>query len=340
VQNDVILVGHGIAGAVLAEVLQQRGLRIHVFNNRREGNASLVAAGVVNPIVFKRDIPSWRAGELLPIADTFYRSWQERYGASFWHPLPMVKIFPTLHERDQWERVLHGTDSSPFIVQRTEFDVDQAPVSAPHGYGTVTQAAWLDVPAILAAQREELIGTGRLTEQDVLLENIVNEPDHIRIGNVRARWLVHCTGPFSPAQGLAPVKGETLVVRIPGLGFKNMVHRRVFILPLGDDVYRIGATFDWANVWTGTTVEAREELLGMLSAFVKLPIEVLGHSYGVRPATKDRRPLLGRTGPHEAMFNGLGSRGVLLAPWCAMHLADHLFDGTVIEAEVSCDRFS
>ena len=85
------------------------------------------------------------------------------------------------------------------------------------------------------------------------------------------------------------MKGETLLVRIPGLEFKNMVHRRGFILPLGDDVYRIGSTFDWTNVWTGRTVEAREELLGMLRAFVKLPIEVLEHSSGVRPATKDRR---------------------------------------------------
>ena len=183
----------------------------------------------------------------------------------------MVKIFPTPHERAQWERVLHGTDSSPFITRRSEQDVDQAPVTAPHGYGTVSQAAWLDLPAILSAQREELIRNGRFTEQDVLVEDIVNEADHIRIGTIRARWLVHCTGPFSTAHGLAPVKGETLVVRIPGLSFKNMVHRRVFILPLGDDVYRIGATFDRTNVWTGRTVEAREELLGMLSAFVKHP---------------------------------------------------------------------
>lgn len=338
--HDAIILGHGLAGAVLAEVLQQRGLSIHVFNERRNGNASLVAAGVVNPIVFKRDIPSWRAGELLPIADGFYTDLQARYGIDLWHPLPMVKVFPSPIERDQWERVMQDTESSSFITQRPEVDVDQAPVGAPHGYGTVTKAAWLDVPLVLAAQRAKLIGDGRLTERNVQEEEIVNEQDHIRIGDVRARWLIRCSGPFSTARGLAPVKGETLLVRIPGLGFKNMVHRRVFILPLGDDVYRIGSTFDWTNVWTGTTTNAREELLGMLQAFVKLSIEVLEHSSGVRPATKDRRPIVGRTGEHEAIFNGLGSRGVLLAPWCAMHLADHLFDGKEIDPEVRCDRFS
>jgi hypothetical protein len=38
---------------------------------------------------------------------------------------------------------------------------------------------------------------------------------------------------------------------------------------------------------------------------------------------------------HEALFNGLGSRGVLLAPWCSQHLADHLFRGMPLDAEVA-----
>jgi glycine/D-amino acid oxidase-like deaminating enzyme len=38
------------------------------------------------------------------------------------------------------------------------------------------------------------------------------------------------------------------------------------------------------------------------------------------------------------VLNGLGSRGVLLAPWCAAHLADHLFNGAPIDTEVAWDR--
>ena len=47
-----------------------------------------------------------------------------------------------------------------------------------------------------------------------------------------------------------------------------------------------------------------------------------------------------RTGPHEAIFNGLGSRGVLLAPWCAQHLTDHLFKGVPLDPEVDLERFA
>jgi glycine/D-amino acid oxidase-like deaminating enzyme len=59
---------------------------------------------------------------------------------------------------------------------------------------------------------------------------------------------------------------------------------------------------------------------------------------GVRPASRDRRPILGITGPRQAVFNGLGSRGVLLAPWSAAHLADHLFAGAALDPEVDLDR--
>ena len=68
-------------------------------------------------------------------------------------------------------------------------------------------------------------------------------------------------------------------------------------------------------------------------------IEVLDHWAGVRPAAKDRRPILGRTNEHEAVFTGLGSRGALLAPWCAAHLLEHVTKGAPIDPEVDAARF-
>ena len=46
------------------------------------------------------------------------------------------------------------------------------------------------------------------------------------------------------------------------------------------------------------------------------PFEILSHNSGIRPTTKDRRPLLGRhtTLKRLHLLNGLGTRGVLMAP--------------------------
>ncbi len=336
--TDVLILGRGIAGAVLAETLRLRGLRVHVFDHKRPGNASMAAGGVVNPIVLRRDVPSWRAARLLPQAQDFYTAWQTRLGITCWHQLPMVKVFPTPREVDQWQRAMNNVESAPFVHRHAEPEVDAAPITAPHGYGTVWPAAWLNVPALLEAQRQQLLASAMLTEAPVAPEEIIIAPDHVRIGELEARWLVRCEGPFAQLPGLVPVKGETLVVRIPDLHLTRMVHRGVFILPLGNALFRVGATFKWDDVFAGPTDEARTWLLERLHALVQCPVEVVEHTAGVRPAARDRRPLLGITGPSQAVFNGLGSRGVLLAPWCAQHLVAHLFDGAALDPEVDVAR--
>ena len=336
---DVLILGRGIAGAALAEICRQRGLSAHVFDLKQDGNASLAAAGVVNPVVLRRDVLSWRAEELMPLVETFYKGWQKRMGIQCWHPAPLVKIFPTAHEAAQWERAMAAAATSRFIDRRPEPEIDMGPVRATHGYGTVTASAWLNVPLLLSAQRDNLIRSGQLTEKRVNDNDIRRTPESVHIGEVQGRWLVHCTGPFAEMSGLIPVKGETLTVRIRGLHLARMVHRGIFLLPLGGHIYRIGATFKWDGVWDGSTEEARTWLMERLTALVDAPIEVLDQQWGVRPTTKDRRPILGMLTAQEAVLNGLGSHGVMLAPWCAGHLLDHLFERKALVPEVDRARF-
>ena len=300
----------------------------------------MAAGGAVNPVVFRRDIPCWRAAELMPLTHSFYSRWEQHFGIPCWHPIPLVKLFPTPNEVKQWARAMADPVSSQFITTRPEPEIESAPLRVPHGYGTVTDAAWLDLPMLLAAHRESLIYKGELTEVDVAGSEIHHDPDGVRIGEVEGSWLVDCTGPFSSAPGLIPVKGETLTVRIPDLHLTRMLHGGVGLLPLGEHLFRVGATFKWTDVWEGPTKEALGTLLGKLQATVAAPIEVVAQHAGVRPTTQDRRPILGKTGPHSAILNGLGARGVMLAPWCAEHLLAHLFDDDALDPEVDRERFA
>ncbi|MBL8001065.1 MAG: FAD-binding oxidoreductase [Flavobacteriales bacterium] len=337
--DDVLIVGRGIAGAMLTEVLRSRGLRVHVFDVPRPGAASRVAAGVVNPVVLRRDVPSWRAAELLPLAARTYTAFGERHGLRVWHPTELVKLFPTPKEAEQWRRAMDDTATAPFIDQRAQPEVEAAPIAAPHGHGTVVRSAWLDVPALLDAQRAELLRDGALTEVEVA--QVREEADAVHIHARSAPLMIWCNGAFGDVAGLVPVKGEGLTVRIPGLRLTRMVHRGVFLLPtpaLGPEVYRVGATFKWDEVWAGATEEGRRWLLEKVARITDRLVEPLDQWAGVRPAAKDRRPLLGRITARQAVLNGLGSRGVLLAPWCAQHLAVHLFDGLALDPEVDVAR--
>lgn len=336
--HDALVLGRGIAGAVLAETLLQRGLRVHVFDSKRPGNASMAAAGVVNPVVLKRDVPSWRAAELLPLAEAFYTTLETRLATTFWHPMELVKLFPSKRETAQWERAMQEPGTAPFIDRRPQAEVDAAPLHAHEGHGTVHRSAWVDVPAMLEAQRQRLVQQGMISEEDIAESDIEHSESGVRIGAHSAPWLIRCTGPFASLPGMVPVKGEGITARLPGLRVDRMLHRGVFLLPKGGADYRVGATFKWELVWEGPTGEARNWLLEKLGKLTPVQAEVLDHWAGVRPTSADRRPIMGKLSAHEAVLNGLGARGVLLAPWCAAHLADHLFAGKALEDEVRHDR--
>ena len=338
--HDVIIIGQGLAGTVLSITLQQRGKRVVVFDVPLAGRASEVAAGLVNPVALRRTVLTWRASEMLAIAGAFYRDLGLKYDQVFWHPMPLVAVFPTAQEAGIWQLRTKDADTARFVrIDTTAHQVLDA-LPQPYGRGIIDRCAWVDVRAMLAAHRAVLQAEGALREVRIDQAVITHYADGVGVLDCTAPLVVHCGGPFASAPGLVPVKGEGLTVRIPGLQLDRIVHRGVFLLPMGNEVYRVGSTFAWDDVWSGPSEEARRYLLDRLHRLVEREVEVLDHWCGVRPASKDRRPVLGHIGPHEMVFNGLGSRGVVLAPWCAQHLCDHLYDGKELDEEVRVERFS
>jgi glycine oxidase len=337
--HDVIIIGQGLAGTVLSEELAGRGLRVVIHDMPKDGRASHVAAGLVNPIVLRRTVPSWRASEMLAIAGAFYRQFEQRYDARLWTPIELVALFPTAKEAGIWRLRMKDAEMARMLGEGPAQDPAIEELPQPYGCGVVKRCAWLDVRRLLQVHRERWMAAGALHEREVRPEDVSITPDGVRVHESTAPLLVRCEGPRMQGGHLVPVRGEGLTVRIEGLRLKSVVHRGVFIIPVGEDRYRVGSTFAWDNVWSGPTEEARRWLLDKLQRIISRPIEVEEHWAGVRPASSDRRPLLGRTSAYEAMMNGLGSRGVLLAPWCAQHLASHLFDGSALDPEVDLRRF-
>jgi glycine/D-amino acid oxidase-like deaminating enzyme len=110
---------------------------------------------------------------------------------------------------------------------------------------------------------------------------------------------------------------------------------------LGDDRYRVGASYIRDYKHASATKKARIWLEDQLKKHVKLPFTVLNHGVGLRPTVPDRKPLLGQHPKHPqlACINGLGSRGVLWAPYAASLLTDSLFQGRLVPKEFDLRRF-
>ncbi|MBP6574269.1 MAG: FAD-dependent oxidoreductase [Flavobacteriales bacterium] len=346
--HDVIIIGRGIAGVVLSETLHAMGKRVAVFDVPKSNAASPVAAGIVNPVAMRRIIASWRAAEMLDLAEPFYRSLEHEYGEALWHPLPLGRLFANEREAQEWPQRMRDPEVGSFLSEGALPGFDAGKFNAPHGYGVVKRCAWLDVEVMREAHRSKWTAMNALIEREVLPTDVLTTDDGVEVFDCSAPWIVWCNGPFAALPGLVPTRGEVMSLHLPELDIEAMVHRNGFLLPVGNNNYKLGSTFAWSDVWSGPTESGREELVrklnGLLGHVGSPPLSTgegsgVRQVSGVRPASRDRRPILGQVAPHQAVFNGLGSRGVLLTPWCAQHLVAHLFDAVPLDAEVNAARF-
>lgn len=324
--TEFAIVGQGLAGTALTWALLRRGRSVQVVDAGREGTSSRVAAGLLTPVTGKRLAASWRWDELYPAAVAFYRSIEAETGAAFFHQKPALRLFADEVERDEYhkreENVLRG---------RVRAAVVPDAFAAPFGGFEMPDAARLDVPRYLDASRDHFRERGVYRTAEITPHEAIS-----------AGTIIHCRG-FAPDAGLRfnAAKGEMLTVRVPGLSEARVVHRGIWLAPLGGDLFRAGATYTWEPLDATPTTEGRAEIERKLRAFLKLPFEVVGHAAAVRPVIDAGFPVLGRHPQHPniAYFNGLGSKGSLLAPFFAEQLAAHLCGEGAIDERVSAARF-
>ncbi|HLV70489.1 MAG TPA: FAD-dependent oxidoreductase, partial [Xanthomarina sp.] len=136
-------------------------------------------------------------------------------------------------------------------------------------------------------------------------------------------------------------KGELLTIHAPELKIDYILKSSVFILPLENDLYHVGATYNWENKTNAITKEGREELLSKLKTFLNCNFEVVNQVAGIRPTVKDRRPLVGRHPEHINLYilNGLGTRGVMIGPYVAKQLFNYIEQKKPLEEDININRF-
>ena len=141
---------------------------------------------------------------------------------------------------------------------------------------------------------------------------------------------------------LIPNKGELLTVKSSTLP-KLMVSKKVFSFPIGQQHFTIGATYDHIDRSENITKKAQKELMAQLEKITPTnKIKVVNQKYGFRPTTIDRRPLIGE---HPIIkkcyiFNGMGSKGVLMTPLLAKEFLDCILNNISFSDSVNINRYS
>ena len=150
-----------------------------------------------------------------------------------------------------------------------------------------------------------------------------------------------CQNPFFNWLPFNPVKGENLIVLVEDYPLTEIINQGTFILPIdGQGKCRLGATYSWDNLDWDITDEARDSLEEKIKGYLKKPYQILEQQAGIRPSTDDRRPFVGLHPEHPELgiFNGLGTKGVTLAPYFSEQFAKFLESGEDLDAEVNIER--
>lgn len=347
---DTLIVGQGLAGSLLAWILIKAGQRVCVLDDGHSSSSSIVAAGLVNPLAGMRFNRRPEMDDWLGTAERCYAQLASQFGMPFLHPLPMLRLFRSAEQRRFHTRRLLDPASKELLGSAFEAGACPEPIRAPEGGFLQRRTGYVDMPLLLGAVRSWLQSSGALLERELRYDQIEIVEDGIKAAGQNARRLVFCDGarlrfnPWFKDLPLAPDKGEILNLRIAGWRPRHIINGAHWLVPLGNGDLRLGATHEHQLLDNEPTEDGARQLLAGLDALLASSPErmLLQHQAGIRPATRDRYPLLGRHRAHPALWvcNGFGARGALTIPWYAECLAAHLLKGSPLPAEADIGRFA
>jgi len=79
-----------------------------------------------------------------------------------------------------------------------------------------------------------------------------------------------------------------------------------------------------------------------LDYWLKLPYTIQDHISALRPANFDRKPFVGfhPVIKQVGIFNGMGGKGISMAPWFATQFAEHVCTNTPLLPDVDVARYT
>jgi glycine/D-amino acid oxidase-like deaminating enzyme len=343
---DYIIVGSGLAGISFAEEALLNNKTVLVFNDDSQ-NSSKIAGGLYNPVILKRFSEVWGAQEQLDLMAVFYYNLTSKIKSKVDFKVPILRKFFSIEEQNNWFAASDKKALAPFLSTSLCFNKYQG-IDSPFGYGEVLQTGFVDTALLVSEYHEYLLSLQLLRSQSFDYNALLINEDSVSYKDLNARHILFAEGfglhanPFFNDLPLDGTKGELFVIKAPLLKLDVIVNTSVFILPLGNDLFKVGATYNWKDKTNLPTDEGRAELIDRIREIISCDFEIIEHYAGVRPTVRDRRPLVGTHFEYKRVhiLNGLGTRGVMLGPAMAKALFDNIENGALLDKEIDIKRFT
>ncbi|MBB3837317.1 glycine/D-amino acid oxidase-like deaminating enzyme [Runella defluvii] len=344
---DYLIVGQGIAGSVLAWTLEQRGYRVVIISSADLPTASKVSGGIFNPITGKKLARTWKVEEIFPYARTFYQEMEETFQTELVHLCDVYRPFRSIEEQNTYLAQTADPNLAKYVAAEANDEKFAPFIENQYGGLQITHSGWVDCPEMLEKIKAYFVEKSQYLVENFDYNSIVFQENSVIYKEWEIKKILFCEGyealqnPFFNWLPFNPVKGQTLITHVEGYSIEEIVNQGTFILPIDKKgKCRFGATYTWHDLNWETTEDARQFLIDKIGVYFKKPYTILEQQVGIRPSTKDRRPLVGIHPEHPQLgiFNGLGTKGVTLAPFFASQFVNFLELGEELDPEVNITR--
>ncbi|MCF8715416.1 FAD-binding oxidoreductase [Joostella atrarenae] len=342
---DYIVVGIGLGGIAFCEQLEKNNKDFIVFDDDSQ-QSSNVAGGMYNPVTLKRFTSVWRSEEQLKMLTPFYKALENKLSVKVDHKIPVYRRFVSIEEQNMWFEASDKPGLQPFLSTKL-IKNDNPSVDAPLGFGEVLHTGRVHTDLLQVSYTKYLDDKGRLKKEHFDYHALEINKASVNYKGIEAKHIVFCEGfglnrnPYFNYLPLVGTKGELLEIECDELELDFILKSGVFIIPLGGKRFKIGATNKWKDKTNTPTEASRNELEEKLQNFLKCDYKVVDHIAGVRPTVVDRRPLIGNHPKHTPLYilNGLGSRGVMIAPYVSERLFEAIENNIPLEKEIDIVRY-
>ena len=316
-----------------------------IYDTPRANMSSRVAAGLYNPVTGKKMVRTWLADQLFPEIEPFYESLEFFLEKDFLVKKPIYRPFLSIEEQNEWMGHSGDPNLRPYFEKIFTEGVYKEVVN-PFGGILLKNSGYLDIPVLLDAYTQRMLDSGFLRQEYFDEEAMIVDEGGVWYKDIIANGIVYCNGlgalqsKYFANLPFAPVKGEILDVQ-QEFHPKEIINRGVFRISLPNGLHRVGSTYSWHDLDLGPTDRGKNEILEKLDKLVKIgKSHVSRHVHGIRPATKDRRPFLGKhpSFKNVYIFNGFGAKGVSLVPYFSKIMINLLLEGKEPEIEANIRR--
>ncbi len=342
---DYLIVGGGISGCLLALKLKMAGVKVQLYSHKLVGEASSVSSGLINPVTGLRFVKSWNFENLRLQFLKDYQFIEHRYNNSFIYQHEILVDLTNVLEENNWQIRLADPLYKEYCGPLEAYKGEAYKMKDSHSFGKIRGAIRVNIKKIIDFISSEL-------ESDNLLSNELFDYNHIQIQNEHCHYkqwtcqgIIFCEGfyvavnPFFSWLPIVKLKGERLLLQ-KEFQEEDIYHSTYTLIPTEESVW-LGSNYNLKETHCDPTESEKCAQLSFAQNVYRGKLNLLDHSVGIRAATRDRRPILGRHPRYKQLMilNGLGTKGASLAPFCSEVMLNMLCSNLEIPDEINIKRF-